>query len=346
PSIPKVTAFLSLRVGNGAMHQQQPGLPALAAEIINEGTQTRSSRQIQEELRSIGASLTTGTDDDSTQVRGSTLSEFTEKYLSLMSDVVRNPSFPDEEVTLAKQNTIQNIQAMRASPNFLGNERLRKAIFGDHPYSFVVADKSSIEKITTADLKKFVSDYYVPNNAHLILVGSIQPADAFSIAQKVFGSWKAKEVPAEELSDPVKRDRRQIYFVHRPGSVQSDISVGIATFPRKDGDYFAARTADTIFGGGSSSRLVQNIREKRGYTYSPFSVNFTMAKSGLFTVNAPVRNEVTGLTLVEIFYELDRLRIAEPTQQELADAKMKQNGNFSVELASQSDLAGRIDTIY
>jgi predicted Zn-dependent peptidase len=134
--------------------------------------------------------------------------------------------------------------------------------------------------------------------------------------------------------------------VNRPGSVQSTIYVGNASIPRKDKDYFAIRTANTIYGGSFYSRLTRNIRESKGYTYSPFSSSNTQAKTGSFQAGAFVRNEVTGPTLLEILYELDRMRVAAVTDEELNSAKEYSTGNFSVELASQNGLAGRINTIY
>jgi predicted Zn-dependent peptidase len=153
-------------------------------------------------------------------------------------------------------------------------------------------------------------------------------------------------VPADENPPVPKRDKRQIYFVNRPGSIQSAIYIGNVSIPRKDKDYFAIRTANTIYGGSFYSRLTRNIRESKGYTYSPFSSSNTQAKTGSFFAGAFVRNEVTGPTLLEIFYELDRMRELPVTDEELNAAKEFSTGNFSVELASQIGLAGRISTIY
>jgi predicted Zn-dependent peptidase len=134
--------------------------------------------------------------------------------------------------------------------------------------------------------------------------------------------------------------------VNRPGSIQSAIYIGNVTIPRKDKDYFAIRTANTIYGGSFYSRLTRNIREAKGYTYSPFSNSNTQAKAGSFVAGAFVRNEVTGPTMLEMFYELDRMRVLPVTDEELSAAKEYSTGNFSVELASQLGLAGRINTIY
>jgi predicted Zn-dependent peptidase len=180
----------------------------------------------------------------------------------------------------------------------------------------------------------------------LIVVGDFQPDTAFAQIEKAFGAWKSRELPTLEMPAPPSRDRRQIYFVNRPGSVQSQIYIGNVTIPRKDPDYFAIRTANVIYGGSFYSRLTKNIREEKGYTYSPFSSSNTIAKSGYFMAGAAVRNEVTGPTLLEMLYELDRMRVLPVTDEELKAAKIYSTGNFSVELASQSGLAGRIATLY
>ncbi len=346
PNVPKITSILSIHANQATGRDKHPGIAQLVASVVNEGTDTRTSQQIKEELRSIGGSLSLFTDSDSTQMFATSLSEFSAKLLDLMSDVAQHPSFPEKEVALAKENTIQSIRANRAQPGFLAGERLQKAVFGNHPYGFVVADEKSIAALTRADLKEFVNAYYAPNNAHLVVVGDFTPDTLFPQIEKAFGAWKQVNVPVEEMPQPPAREKRQIYFVDRPGSVQSAIYMGIVSIPRKGADYFALRTADTIFGGSFYSRLTKNIREQKGYTYSPFSVSNTMARSGFWQTGAFVRNEVTGPTLLEMFYEIDRMRVAPVADEELSAAKTYSVGNFSIELASQSGLASRINTIY
>lgn len=347
PNVPKVSAILTFRgAGTAADRAKHPGIADMAATVAIEGTATRTSKQITEETRSFGGSLSLDTDNDSTFMTATALSEFSTRLFDLMSDVARNPTFPQEELQLAQENTIQNIRAERADPAFLVGERFQKAVFGDHPYSFLVPDEKSISALTRADLTAFVQSYYIPNAAHLIVVGDIDVDKTFAEIEKAFGSWKAGTPVVEPQWKVPTRDKRQIYFVNRPGSVQSAIYVGNVSIPRKDKDYFALRTADTIFGGSFYSRLTRNIRETKGYTYSPFSSAFTRARSGHFVTGAFVRNEVTGPTLLEIFYELDRMRVLPVTDEELNAAKEYSTGNFSIELASQLGLAGRINTIY
>ena len=347
PNVPKITSVLTFRSATTASDREaRPGIAQIAAGVANEGTDTRTSKQIKEELRSIGGSLSLFSDADSTTMNATALSEFSTRLFDLMSDVAQHPSFPETEVKLAQENTIQQIRAGRADPGFLANERFQKAVFGNHPYGFVVPDEKSISALTRADLRAFVTKYYIPNASHLIVVGDIDVDKTFAEIEKAFGSWKSGTVPPDDNPPVPKREKRQIYFVNRPGSIQSAIYIGNVSIPRKDKDYFAIRTANTIYGGSFYSRLTRNIRETKGYTYSPFSSSSTQAKTGSFLAGAFVRNEVTGPTLLEIFYELDRMRVLPVTDEELSAAKEYSNGNFSVELASQQGLAGRIATVY
>jgi zinc protease len=347
PNVPKVSAILTFRAATDATDRTvHPGIAQIAAGIANEGTDTRTSKQIKEELRSIGGSLSLFTDADQTQLTATSLSEFSNRMFDLMSDVAQHPAFPETEVKLAQENTIQQIRAGRSNPNFLANERFQKAVFGNHPYSFVVPDEKSISALTRDDLRAFVAKYYIPNASHLIVVGDIDVDKTFVEIEKAFGSWKGGTVPADENPAVPDRDKRQIYFVNRPGSIQSTIYVGNISIARKHADYFALRTADTIYGASFYSRLTRNIRESKGYTYSPFSSSNTQAKTGSHLAGASVRNEVTGPTLLEILYELDRMRVLPVTAEELEAAKQFSTGNFSVELASQLGLAGRINTVY
>lgn len=347
PNVPKLSAILTFRSATTASDRNaHPGIAQIVASVANEGTDTRTSKQLKEELRAIGGTLGLGSDADSTTMSASALSEFSAQLFDLMSDVAQHPSFPQTEVKLAQENTIQQIRAGRADAGFLVNERFQKAVFGNHPYGFVVADEKSISSLTRENLKAFVTKYYIPNASHLIVVGDIDVDKTYAEIEKAFGGWKSGTVPPEENPPVPKRDKRQIYFVHRPGSIQSAIYIGNVSIPRKDKDYFAIRTADTIYGSSFYSRLTRNIREQKGYTYSPFSSSDTRAKTGAFLAGAFVRNEVTGPTLLEIFYELDRMRVLPVSDEELNAAKEFSTGNFSVELASQFGLAGRINTIY
>src|SRR4051812_4958813 len=197
PNVPKITALLTVRAGQATGREKHPGIAQIAAGVANEGTDTRSSKQLKEELRSIGGTLGLDANQDATIMSASTLSEFSPRLLELMSDVIQHPAFPENELALAKSNTIESIRAGRADPNFLANERFQKTIFGDHPYGFVVPDEKSINALTRDDLKQFAATYYAPNNSFLVIVGDFTPDKLFGEIEKAFNSWKSRQLPAE-----------------------------------------------------------------------------------------------------------------------------------------------------
>jgi zinc protease len=247
---------------------------------------------------------------------------------------------------LAKTNFAQEIEEERSSPDFLAQEQLDKALFGGHPYGFSVPDPAAIKNVTRDSLKTFAATYYVPNNAALVIVGDFDAAAMHAEVAKAFASWKRVALPpAPKLVLPV-RDKRQIYVIDRTGSVQSTILIGAPAPPRRSVDYIPLRTTNMIYGGAFYSRLTRNIRESKGYTYSPFSTADLRRAAGAFTAGASVRNEVTGPTILEMLYELDRMRVELVTAEELQSAKTYSIGGMELELESQNSLATRISTIY
>ncbi len=345
-NVPKVEADLTFLVGRGAAYKEKPGVAQLAARVLSEGTATRSSKQIKEELRAIGGDLGVNSDVDATTISSSALSDFTPRLFDVLSDVAQHASYPKSEVELAKANFASEIEEERSQPYFLAQEQLSKALFGSHPYGFTVPDPKALPKVTRDSLKEFAAANYVPNDAVLVVVGDIDAEAAFGEVKKAFGGWKRGPArPAVSTTFP-KREKRMIYFVDRPGSVQSTIFVGALAPPRKSPDYVALRTADTIYGGAFYSRLTRNIREAKGYTYSPNSIALLRRYAGDVTVSAAVRNEVTGPTILEILYELDRMRVEPVTPEELDSAKTYSNGTMALELESQAGFAGRIRSLY
>ena len=346
PNVPKVTAKLAFLAGAGTDMKTHPGIAQLTARVLTEGTESRTSKQLRDELRSIGGEISASVDSDTTAVNGAALSEFTPRLFELMADVVRHPSFPAAEVELARNNFLSQIEESRSQPEFVAGEQFSRAVFGNDPYGFTLPRPASVKALKRDDLKHYAATWYAPNNAALIVVGDIDPNAAFGAVSKAFASWAKVEQPRRELAAPPKRDKRQITFVDRPGSVQSVIVIGALAPPRKDADYIPLRTANMVFGGAFYSRLTRNIREQKGYTYSPFSTADTRRRAGFFYAQASVRNEVTGPTILEILYELDRMRVSPVTDEELQSAKTYSNGTLALEMESQSGFANRIASIY
>jgi zinc protease len=344
-TVPKVTAILGIKSGLAAEAADKAGLAQFAVDLAQEGTATKSSEQIKRDVFAMGASLTgaAGQDASTFQMRG--LNSTLPQMLAIVADVVRNPSFPQAELDLLKARTGQQLQAQTASPQYVNNKMFRQTLFGNHPYSRIGVSPETLPAIDRASIVSYQQTYYRPNNAFLIVVGDIAADAVFAAAEKAFGSWERRALPeAKTAALPVLKGRTLV-FVQRPNSVQSSISVGNFTPQRDDPRWYTLQLANQIFGAAFDSRLVRNIREEKGYTYSPQSVFQSMAQGGLYRAVADVRNEVTGATIKEIYAEIDKLREGGPEAEELSDAKQYSRGLFVLQNASQSGLAMTLNTM-
>jgi zinc protease len=232
-----------------------------------------------------------------------------------------------------------------ASPQYLNNKLFREALFGPHPYARIGVTPETLPAIDRAAIVEYHKTYYRPNHAFLVIVGDAAPEAVFAAAEQAFGSWARGNVPVRPAAALPALSGRRLIFVQRPNSVQSSISVGNFAIRRDDERWYTLQLTNQIYGAAFDSRLVRNIREEKGYTYSPQSVFQAMAEGGLYRAVADVRNEVTGATIKEIYAEIDELRAGGPEAEELADAKQYSRGVFLLQNATQNGLAGTVNTV-
>jgi predicted Zn-dependent peptidase len=328
PGFPKTVALLTARGGTAADPKGMDGLANVLADAVKEGTATRTSRQIAEELQAIGGEIGTAAGEDALTVSVEGLASGTAKILNVVADVVRNASFPADEVELVKTNNLQGLQASEAAPEYPVRKAFAATVFGDHPYRVVYPTEEAIQKVTPDLLKREYARRFRPDRSLLVVAGAVDAAATARMIEKEFGAWKATGEPIAATPQAPAAGERRILVVDRPGAVQSEIRVGRPAVKATDSDYYTLLVANAIFGGAFTSRLTENIREDKGYTYSPGSTALTYEQGGLLSVRAAVRNEVTAATILEIFYELDRMGATEPTEEELARAKRYQSGLF------------------
>ena len=346
PTVPKVSVVLTVQSGLAVDPAARAGLAQFVADAVQEGTTTRDSRAIREEIFAMGASLSAaaGQDTSSFTIRG--LADTMPAMLALLSDIVRNPTFPQSEIDLLKANTAQGLQAQLASPQFVANRSFRQTLFGAHPYARVGPTLESVKAIDRDSIVEYHKTYYRPNNAFLVVTGDVTPEAAFAAVEKAFGAWVRGTVPPPPTAPTPSLDGRKVVFVQRPNSVQSSISVGNFTIRRSDPRWVVMNVANQIYGGAFDSRLIRNIREEKGYTYSPQSIFQAMGQAGLYRAVADVRNEVTGATLKEIYSEIDKLRAEGPSEQELNNTKTYARGLFVIQNATQNGFANTLNTMY
>jgi zinc protease len=344
-SIPKFHGELFFRSGNAAVAARAPGLAEMTATAVRTGTTKRASRQIEEDLRRIGADLSSGAGADTSAISFAGLSEFVEPLLGLVNELGREASFPDGEFERERRQKLEEVKLERTQPGFLAGERLRKVLFGAHPYGQVSPSEEQVASYKRDDLQTVYREFYTPENGILLLVGEFDSNEMLKSVEKIFGNWVGKKPDSKPASAPANPRGRRVYLVHVPGAVQTQILAGCHAITRKHQDWVKLGLTNSLYGGAFNSRLVMNIREDKGYTYSPRSGVNAMRQYGYFSVSAAVRNDVVAASLTETFYEMDKLRSVPVPEPELADAQNYLSGVFSMGLATQDGLLSQLSTV-
>ncbi len=343
--LPLVNFQLAIPGGGSREPRESIGITSMVTDLLKEGTKTRSSKQIAQEIENIGGLVFAFSNDDNTVVSASALSKYASDVLKLMADVTLNPSFPENEVKLFKNSLLQGLEAQRAAPSFLANEAKAKVLWGDHPYGIVSPTKETISSIDRDKIAAYHKQAMIPNNAVLVIVGNVDKVKITAEMKALFGSWKKGENPVTKFAAPPVRTERTLTIIDRPGSSQSTVTMGNIAIERNNSDYFPMLVLNQIYGSGASSRLFTNIREKKGYTYGAYSDFDTRRLAGSFGAGADVRNEVTGASLKEFFFEMERIRKETVPTKELSDAKGYLTGIFPLQVETQNGLLGQFINI-
>jgi zinc protease len=344
-TIPKFHGELYFRSGNASAASRGTSLAEMAATMVRTGTDKHSSREVEELLRGLGADLSVSAGQDTSAISFAGLSDQAEPLLQLVNELAREATFPAAEFERERRQKLEEVKLERTQPGFLAGERLRKVLFGSHPYAQVSPTEEQVAAYTREQLQSVYRDFFTPENAILILVGDFDSTSMQKIAEKVFGDWSGKKPVVPESAKPPLPKARRVYLVDLPGSVQTQLLCGCHAINRKHPDWIKLGLANSLYGGAFNSRLVMNIREDKGYTYSPRSGVNPLQQYGYFSVSAAVRNDVVAASLTEIFYELDKLRSLPIPDAELLDAQNYLTGVFSMGLATQSGQLSQISTL-
>jgi zinc protease len=322
------------------------GLAGATATLLREGTAKHNSRELSEQLDTIGATInaTSGLSGFTTNITSAGLVENFDQVLDLFNEVVRTPKYPTEEVERYKSRTVAGQGQIRGQANFLAQERLSQAIYGTHPASLVLPPAEGIKKITPADLMRFHDENYVPNNAMLAIVGDVTLKELLPKLERAFGDWRSGSAPKTVIPAVPAQAASKIYLINRPGSVQTVFQIGALGIERTDPDYAAMAVMNRILGGGGSSRLFLNIREDKSYAYSVGSGFSSSKYRGTFVANAPVRTDATEGALREFMNEFNRIRNEKVSANELENAKRSIVGGFALSLENPGQLLQNIIT--
>ncbi len=347
--LPVVSMNLVMKMGGAGDPEGKAGLASFTADMLDEGTTTRSALEISDQLSRIGTAVQLAAGWDSTTASMRTLTRHMDRALEIYGDIVMNPAFPENELQRLRATRLAALRQQRDNPEAIAGLVFQSALYGrSHPYGHPLnGDETSLASITKEDMRSYYETFLRPNNSTLIVVGDVKPDVVAAKLEKTFGAWKRGTVPPVDVSAaPAKHDRSTIYLVDRPGSVQSIINIGQVGVPRSSPDYFPLFVMNRVLGGASSARINLNLREDKGYTYGASS-NFSFRRgAGPFLAQAPVQGFSTKESVVEFLKELRGIRGEIPvTEDELNAAKRSLVRAFPRAFETPDQIANGLETI-
>lgn len=339
---PVVNYRLAFRVGDANDPSGMPGLAAVTADMLTQGTESRTAQQLSDEQARTGVALAAGSNADYTTLAASAPTKAAEQTLELLADIAMRPSFPTRELELTRQNRKQFLAHQRSQPSFLTNERLALALFAEHPYSRISATTEALDALTRDRLVAFHRAMFIPNQAVLIVVGDVQRDALIKRINDLFGKWPQGATAEQQFASPPARAERAIYLLDRPGATQSSIVIGNLSVGRASEDYFPMLVLQTVLGAPAGGRLRANLREAKGYTDAASSSLEARRGAGWLGSMAEVRSPVTGSSLKEFFYELERIRTEPVADKELSAAKALLTNIFSQQVLMAGGLLDQL----
>jgi predicted Zn-dependent peptidase len=338
------TAVVSLRVAAGGLNQgEQVWLPNLAAQMLREGAGGRSGAQIAEAAAGMGGNLAVGANLHETSLTLNVLSEFTPDAVRLIADVARRPDFPATELERVRENLLRNLAVARSQPGPSADVALAAAYYGtDHPYGRLFPTEAQLRGYTLDDIRRFYEANYGARRARLYIAGRFDAAAVRAAIEQAYADWAPG--PERLRLPPQPRPGPRVLLVDRPGAPQSTIRLAFPAPVAGTAGDIPMRVSNALLGGSFSSRITTNIREAKGYTYSPFSSTTFNAGEALWAFNADVTTDVTGPAIKEVFHEIRRMQTEAIPEAEAAGMRTYLAGTFVLQNASPAGLINSIAT--
>ena len=339
---PAISVRLLIRAGAAQDPADKPGVAALAAALLDQGTTTRSAEQIQLAVDSIGGIIGAGSSTEMTSVHAVVLKDSFTFALDLVSDIARNAAFDPQELEFQRKQMLSGLTVSYEDPDYLAGVIFERLVYGFHPYGRPNSGTpESLAAITRQDLVEFHRSWFGANNAILAIVGDISAEEAFAGAERVFGSWGKSSRSAEKPVDPPAPTRRLI-VIDRPGAVQTEIRAGNIALPRRHPDYLALDLAMKILGGEGGNRLHRVLRSDRGLTYGASADLRARRDAGNIVADTDTRSDTTAEALRLLVDEMWRLRRQRVSERELADAQAYLTGSFPLTIETPGAIAQQI----
>jgi zinc protease len=339
---PVVSMRMLIRAGAASDPREKLGLATLTASLLDQGTTTKSAREVNDAIDFIGGAMGAGAGTDLTFTNLVVMKDSFETGLRMLSDTVRHPAFAPDEIERQRQQAISTLQVSLDNPEVVATAVFERLVYGFHPYGMPQnGTPETLASITRNDLLSFHEKNFVPNNAILAIVGDVTTEEAFEGVRKVFGDWQRRDVIRPPLAAPPDSARR-IIVVNKPDSVQTEVRAGQLGIRRNHSDYMALNLTLRVLGGEGANRLHQLLRTQRGLTYGAKADMNTLLESGDFQASTNTRSEATGEALrlmVDEFWRLQRERVSE---REVNDAKAYLTGSFPLTIETPDAIATQV----
>ncbi len=338
-TIPKATVSITVPAGN-RYEGDQAWLADLAGEMLTEGAGDRDADALAAAAADMGGEIGVGVSVDTTSAGLDVLSEFAPEAIALLADVLRRPALPADQFDRVRGNLLKNLAIARQQPQTQADEVFRKQLFRDHVYSVGLPDPEALQAITIDDVRRFVNDNFAANGTRIYVAGQFDRDAVVAAIKQQFGDWKT--VPRRALVAPPTDPAPGRHFIARPDAPQSTLYLGLPVVDPTHPDYAKVSVMNTLLGGSFASRITSNLREDKGYTYSPRSRVSVNKQSGYWVQTADVTTNVTGPAIEEIINEIERLQNEAPPSEELARIKNYRTGTFVLGNATRGGLIGQL----
>ena len=341
--LPLADVLLQIRSGGEADPAGHSGTAALTAALLTEGTTTRSALEIADQAAFLGVRVGAGSGWEQSTVSLHAPTAQLDSAMALFADIAMRPAFPAADLERVRKVRLTALQQIRDRGPAIADRAYATALYGEqHPYGRpLTGTESSIATISRSDLKAFYDTYYAPNNATLLVVGDVKPDDVERRAQALFGGWARRDVPVPTTASVPLPKATTLVLIDKPGAAQSSFRLGGIGVPRSTRDYFALQVLNTILGGSFTSRLNQNLRETRGYTYGANSGFSMRRQAGPFTASAEIVSAKSDSALIEFLKELRVIRDTVPSD-ELAKAKRYLQLSLPEDFETTGSIAGQL----
>jgi len=342
-SVPLVEVRLRVPFERAELDPSFVAKASLLSQTLFSGTATMSTGDIAAALQTVGGALSASVDSDRLLVSGNGLAEGLPAILTVLADVLTGATYPAGEVETERARLIDGIQVAQSQPSHLVRVAMHRRIYGQHPYSMQTPAIADVTPLGTGDLAELHVARVGPAGATLIIVGDVDAPATLDLVETTLGGWAGPAV-RESLPPVPPFATGPVVLANRPGSVQTSMRLALPAVVRTHPDHAALQLANLVFGGYFSSRWVENIREDKGYTYSPHSVIEHSAAGSAVILGADVATAVTAPALLETWYELGRLATTPPAEDELEQARQYALGSLLLGMSTQAGLAGLAST--